>query len=74
MQVQHDDDDDLYEGQESDRVKYSKLCFMATKLGQKVTDDDLHRGQQRSNVVYILGNLCPTFMILDDYDFCRCNI
>ena len=33
--MQAENDDDLYEGQKSSEVKYSKLCSMATKLGQK---------------------------------------
>ena len=39
---------DLHGGQRSTEVKYRKLCSMATKLGQKITDfvDDLHRGQR----------------------------
>ena len=30
-----DDDDDLHGGQRTTKVKYSKLCSMATKLGQQ---------------------------------------
>ena len=57
MQVQNYDD--LYRGQGSNGVKCSKLCSVATKLGQKITNDndDLHigqrTGQEKSNVVYI---------------------
>ena len=42
MQVK--DDDDLHGGLRSTEVKYRKLCSMATKLGQKITDFvfDLH--------------------------------
>ena len=52
-------DDDLHGGQRSTEVKYSKLCSMATKLGQKnhwckirmlMTFTEV-KGQQRSNIV-----------------------
>ena len=49
MQVESDDDDDLHGWQRSREFKYSKLCPMATKLCQRITnddDDDLH-GRQR---------------------------
>ena len=57
--MQAKDDDDLHGGQRSTEVKYSKLCSMATKLGQKnrwckfrmiMTFMEV-KDQQRSNVV-----------------------
>ena len=45
-------------GQRSAKVKYSKLCSMATKHCEEITDDDTFievKDQQRSNVVnYVL--------------------
>ena len=70
---------DLYGGQLSNGTKCSKVCSMASKHGQMITDDDddLHRGQRstevlfdrqmlRSNVVYNTG-ICPTFMIFGEW-------
>ena len=54
-------------------VKYSKLCSMAPKLGQKFTDDDddddLYRGQTSTEDkcgIYS-GIVCPTFMIFGEW-------
>ena len=40
MQV-YDVDDDLHGGQSSSEVKYSKLCTIVTKLGQRILDAGL---------------------------------
>ena len=62
MQVLNDDD--LHGGQRSYGVKYSKLCSMATKLGQMISydNDDLHRGQRSTEVKCVnLCNMATTF-------------
>ena len=55
VQVKACQEDDLHGGQRSADVKYSKLCYMAIKLCQKIPDDDDTftevKGQERSNVV-----------------------
>ena len=68
LTMQAKDDDDLHRGQRSTEVKYSKLCSMAAKLGQKncwcklremMTFTEV-RVQQRSNTVnYALWPRAP---------------
>ena len=59
--MQAKNDDDLCGGQRSTKVKYSKQCSKATKLGKKNRGCKLRmmttfvevKGQQRSNIVKI---------------------
>ena len=44
-------------------VTYSKLCSMATKLGQTISydNDDLHRGQRSTEVKCVNLYMATTF-------------